>query len=224
MLPRTLEPEIMDTFEEADEYDQMDHSEVNRRFVDDLLDHQPLGRDILDVGTGTALIPIELCTRNASVRVMAFDGSTNMLDMARYHIEVNSLTQRIQLQFGDAKKMIFQDTYFDSVISNSIIHHIPDAKIVMQEMIRVLRPGGLVFVRDLCRPDSESVLEDLVAQYAAHETEYSRQLFRQSLHAAYRWDEVQAIVQELGFHPSSIAMNSDRHWTWIARKPEGIHG
>ena len=37
MLPRTLEPEVMDTAEEAADYDAMDHSEVNRVFVDDLL-------------------------------------------------------------------------------------------------------------------------------------------------------------------------------------------
>ena len=33
MLPRVLEPEVMDTAEEARDYDTMDHSEVNRRFV-----------------------------------------------------------------------------------------------------------------------------------------------------------------------------------------------
>ncbi len=37
MLDRVLEPEVMDTVEEAVDYDAMDHAEVNRRFVDDLL-------------------------------------------------------------------------------------------------------------------------------------------------------------------------------------------
>ena len=36
-LSRILEPEIMDSPEEAADYDSMDHAEVNRRFVDDLL-------------------------------------------------------------------------------------------------------------------------------------------------------------------------------------------
>ncbi len=64
MLPRTLEPEVMDTREEAVDYDSMNHSDVNRVFVDDLLAAaneagfeellatEPL--QILDVGTGTA--------------------------------------------------------------------------------------------------------------------------------------------------------------------------
>ena len=50
MLPRTLEPEVMDTAEEAVDYDAMDHGEVNRRFVGDFLraraaaGHADLGR------------------------------------------------------------------------------------------------------------------------------------------------------------------------------------
>ena len=37
MLSRIREPEVMDTAEEAVDYNQMDHSNVNRRFVDDFL-------------------------------------------------------------------------------------------------------------------------------------------------------------------------------------------
>ena len=37
MLPRVLEPELMDTAEEARDYDEMDHSAVNRAFVADFL-------------------------------------------------------------------------------------------------------------------------------------------------------------------------------------------
>ena len=57
MLQRVLEPELMDTADEAREYDAMDHSAVNRQFVDDLLAVCPAPRDVLDVGTGTALDP-----------------------------------------------------------------------------------------------------------------------------------------------------------------------
>lgn len=218
MLPRTLEPEVMDTQEDAMEYDAMDHSHVNRVFVEDLLQCEPLGRDVLDVGTGTALIPVELCARNEDVRVMAYDASVEMLEVARFHLESKGLMQRIQLQFGDAKTMIFQDAYFDTVMSNSIVHHIPEPEIVIAEMVRVLRPGGLLFVRDLYRPDTEAEVEHLVDTYARGETDYSRQLLRQSFRAALRLDEIQAMVGRLGFPASTVTMTSDRHWTWNARK------
>ena len=76
-LKRVLEPEVMDSSEEAEDYNAMDHSHVNQVFVQDLLAFveahgKPLG-DVLDLGTGTALIPIELCQRDANCRVMAID-------------------------------------------------------------------------------------------------------------------------------------------------------
>ena len=67
MLPRVLETEAMDTLDEAVDYDAMDHSEVNRRFVDELLAQCSPNRSapwrVIDVGAGTALITIELVQR-----------------------------------------------------------------------------------------------------------------------------------------------------------------
>ena len=54
MLPRVLEPEVMDSAEEAHDYDAMDHGTVNRLFVEDFLAGWDGSNPILDVGTGTA--------------------------------------------------------------------------------------------------------------------------------------------------------------------------
>ena len=218
MLNRVLEPEVMNDRDEAVEYNDMDHSEVNRNFVTDLLAAAPLGIDCLDLGTGTALIPIELCLRQDEVRVMASDASASMLDLARYQIEIKSLTHRIQLHFGDAKKLIFEDIFFDTVMSNSLVHHLPTHETFVSETLRVLRPGGLLFIRDLCRPESTSQLESLVATYAKNETPHSQQMLRQSLHAALSVDEIQGLAESAGLPKECVAMSSDRHWTLIARK------
>jgi len=252
MLPRTLEPEVMDDEQDAIEYDQMDHSAVNQTFVADLLafaaisfqDFGSVGRashpwqedgatdtdseeqepafslgDVLDVGTGTALIPIELCRRHPYCRVMATDMATSMLNLAVYNVSVASMDSRITLNQVDAKKMVFQDEYFDVVISNSIIHHIPEPSEVFREMDRVLRPGGILFVRDLLRPGDLATLETLVLTYAGSETEYSRKLFSDSLHAALTLDEVRQQVAQFGYSSDAVSQTSDRHWTLAARKP-----
>ena len=150
MLQRTLEPEVMDTPEEARDYDAMDHGDVNRRFVDDLLAAvgESLG-DVLDLGTGTAQIPIELCRRGLDCRIMAVDAALAMLDVARMNVEIAGATMQIQLDRVDAKDLIYEDGSFDTVISNSIVHHIPEPMRVMQEALRVLKPGGWLFFRDL---------------------------------------------------------------------------
>ena len=59
MLQRLLEPEVMDTPAEAIAYDDMDHAEVNRQFVADLLAITSIDGEVLDLGAGTARIPIE---------------------------------------------------------------------------------------------------------------------------------------------------------------------
>jgi ubiquinone/menaquinone biosynthesis C-methylase UbiE len=218
-LMRVLEPEYMDTTEEATEYDTMDHSAVNRQFVEDLVAQGELGRDILDLGTGTARIPIELCRANPHVRVMASDAAVSMLDLARYNIEVESLIGRIHLHHGDSKKLVFEDEYFDTVMSNSLVHHIPDPSCVLSEAVRVLRPGGLIFVRDLCRPQSDAQVEQFVKLYCGVETDTAQQLFRQSLHAALTLEEIRRMVEDLGFRAEGVQMSSDRHWTWADRKP-----
>jgi SAM-dependent methyltransferase len=98
-------------------------------------------------------------------------------------------------------------------MSNSIIHHIPEPLDCFREMVRVLRPGGLLFVRDLMRPESAEEVERLVRENAADETEYSQQLFRQSLHAALTLEEVRETIAQLGLSGDCVQATSDRHWT-----------
>jgi len=218
MLERVLEPELMDDPDEAQNYNEMDHSEVNRRFVAELLAGGDLGNDVLDLGTGTALIPIELCQQHSGCRVMASDAATSMLDLARYNIAVSSIEHRIQLHHGDSKCLGFDKEMFDAVISNSLIHHVEEPQLVLAEIVRVCKPGGRIFVRDLYRPDSAVEVETLVKQYAANEPADSQQLFRQSLFAALKLEEIRRLVDALGFPPETVRMTSDRHWTWSATK------
>ena len=218
LLSRVLEPEYMDTEEEAAEYDAMDHAAVNRKFAEDFLATSRPGNDILDLGTGTALIPVELCCLDSAVRVMASDAAVSMLELARYHVEAEGLRNRIQLHHGDAKKLGFADEFFDAVVSNSLIHHIPEPVMVLTEIVRVTKPNGRIFVRDLARPQNNAEVEALVEMYTGSATATARQLFRQSLYAALSLAEIQNLVESLGLDRSEVTMTSDRHWTWSALK------
>src|ERR1700685_3605724 len=96
-LPRTPEPEVMDTEEEARDYDAMDHAEVNGRFVADLLAARPEGAGGLDVGTAPARIPIELCKRAPKAKVVGIDLAEHMLTVARENVGKAKLGERITL-------------------------------------------------------------------------------------------------------------------------------
>ena len=238
MLERTLEPEVMDSEQDAVEYNRMGNRAVNETFVDEFLaflkaqncrlrtgkdpsfdeleDSPEIIASLIDVGTGTALIPIEMCQRDCEIRIMAIDLAVNMLDLAIQNIDQASCRHSIQLSDVDAKDMCFEAGMFDAVISNSIIHHIPDPSLVVQEMIRVTRDDGAIFVRDLMRPDSAAEVDSLVEKWAGTESDYSRRLFRDSLHASLTLEEMRKLVADCDVSPETVSATSDRHWTWAA--------
>ena len=124
---------------------------------------------------------------------MAIDMAINMLELARYNIEAEGLIERIELAQVDAKQMAFADGMFSSVISNSIIHHIPEPADCVREMVRVTASGGLLYIRDLLRPETDEQVEQLVQTYAGQENDHSRQMFDDSLRAALSIDEVREL-------------------------------
>lgn len=219
-LNRVLEPEVMDSADEAREYDAMDHGEVNRRFAEDFLAAVTQAgiageRIVLDLGTGTAQIPIEICRRSPAVRLVAVDLSAEMLALAAENVRRAGMTDRIQLQRIDAKQLPYGDGRFHAVISNSIVHHIPQPQGTLAEALRVVRkPGGLILIRDLARPHDDAEVRRLVDRYAGGCNPHQRQLFDDSLRAALTVHGAREMVAALGGASDTVQASSDRHWTW----------
>ncbi|QJX01026.1 class I SAM-dependent methyltransferase [Frigoriglobus tundricola] len=218
MLPRELEPEVMDTEAEARDYDAMDFAEVNRAFVADFCRVWDTSAPVLDVCTGSARIPIELIRQHpgADLCVVAVDLADHMLTLARRNVEAAGLAHRISVTPADAKQLAFPDEQFGAVICNGSVHHIPDPFACFAEMHRVCRRGGTIFVRDLFRPADRELLTRLVQTYAAGANDHQRAMFAASLRAALTPDEVRAAVARLGYGPETVQQTSDRHWTWSA--------
>ncbi len=221
MLARVLEPEVMDQPDEARDYDAMDFAAVNGRFVADFLQVHGAGRggEVLDVGTGPGRIAIALCRADRRCRVLGIDLAGPMLDLGRRNVADAELADRVRFARGDAKNLPFPNGRFEAVMANTIIHHIPDPAPALAEMVRLVAPGGTLFVRDLARPDDDPAVEALVDQYAGGESVAARALFRDSLHAGLTLEEVRAIVGSLAIDPTCVGMTSDRHWTLSWRKP-----
>jgi len=221
--PRVLEPEWMDSDEEATTYDGMDHAVVNQRFVDDFLS-QSSGQSsnpipwLVDLGTGTGQIPIRLAA-TISTKILAVDAAAAMLRVALEQITSRQFTRQIQLILANARSLPFDDGEVHLLISNSLIHHIHEPEVVIAEIHRVLSPGGRVFVRDLSRPASAAEAHRLVQEVARQESPLAQKLFAESLQAALTVDEMRALIQPWGYPAESVQVTSNRHWTWSARKP-----
>ena len=209
-MQREFEPEVMDTSEETDAYDSMDHSRENAAFVARLVELGAHG-SMLDIGTGPGHIPLLLCEQIPSARVLGVDLAHTMLDRAQEHLAASRFADRIKFRIGDAKALDIPDACFDTVFSNTILHHIPDPLCLLSEARRVLRPGGVLLIRDLFRPATAERALELVKLHAADATPDQRELFRASLHAALTVEELRDLAVAADLDDAEIVVDSDRH-------------
>jgi len=234
-LPRTPEAEVTASADDAAAYDRMDHAAVNRAFVDDLLTAladaglaerlrdglNPLR--LLDLGTGTARIPIELGRRPIFARMMLTDASESMLARAKKNVFASGLQGGIRLRQARADELPFEEGEFHAVISNSLLHHLARPAEVLREAVRTLRPGGLLFFRDLIRPRDAAAVNALVEAHAADEEPVAREMFRASLHAAYTAEELEALLAEADVLKVTVERTGDRHVT-LCGQPKPADG
>ena len=227
-MQRVLEPEVMDSWEEAVEYDAMDFMEVNTAFAQRVIElGPPFSARVLDAGTGSARIPVLLCQMRHGKsfaessapmkpnlwQVFGIDLAKNMLQIGYKHVEQAGLQQQIVLELVDAKHLPYQDGHFEMVVSNSLVHHLPEPLPFFLEVSRVLKPSGAILIRDLIRPPDQETINGLVESIGAEYDTRQKQLFRDSLHAALTLDEVKCLIEQSGLQGVMVYQSSERHWT-----------
>jgi ubiquinone/menaquinone biosynthesis C-methylase UbiE len=209
-MQRTLEPEVMDTLEDAVAYDAMDHSGPNNRFTDRLLELGAHGR-VLDIGTGPGHIPVLLCEKLAGVHVTGVDLARHMLALAEKKRAASPHRHRLLFETSDAKGLKYPDGWFDSVCSNTILHHIPDPRPFLRECRRVLRRGGALLVRDLVRPESDARARAWTEQNAAGANAEQKALLHASYCAAFTLAELRALANECGLADAEVVQDDETH-------------
>jgi len=98
---------------------------------------------VLEVAIGTAL---NLAHYPDQVQLTGLEWSPAMLDIAR--LRAGQLGRAVDLRHGDAQALEFPDASFDTVVCTFSLCAIPDDRKAVQEMARVLRPGGLLLLAD----------------------------------------------------------------------------
>ena len=211
-LERILEPEVMDDHLEAEAYSKADFTDVNRRCARRAL--QIAGHErgkAIDLGTGPAEIPIAFCQMAPGWRVVGLDLSSGMLAQGRRNVRAAGLEKRIQLVRGDAKAVRDLRGRFDLVMSNSLLHHLEDPLPFWCQVHRLVRPDGAILVQDLCRPASRSAARALERLHVREASRLLRQLFYQSLLAAFTVAEVKGQLRTAGLHGLGVRKINDRH-------------
>jgi ubiquinone/menaquinone biosynthesis C-methylase UbiE len=102
------------------------------------------GKEVIDIGGGTGIIAL-MALEMGAAKVVCGDISEYMLERGREKAKVLGYDSgRIEFRQLDAESLPFNDNSFDIVLTGMAFGLLPDQKKAVNEMFRVLRPGGLV--------------------------------------------------------------------------------
>lgn len=98
------------------------------------------GQKVLDVGGGTG--------RLAEKIVNLFDAEVTILDPSRSMLKRVKLHPRIKTIYGEIEKAPFNEESFDVIVCVDTLHHLRSPKNALQQMHRILKPKGKIFIQD----------------------------------------------------------------------------
>ena len=119
-----------------------------------LIDHARVapGHRVLDLGCGTGTLTIMLKQAHPEATIIGLDGDPKVLEIGR--AKARQAGVDITLDEGMADQLPYPDQSFDRVLSSLVLHHLTadNKRRILQEVVRVLRPGGGLYVVDFGKP------------------------------------------------------------------------
>ena len=122
-----------------------------RRRAAACLDIEPGGR-VLDVGTGTGDLLLDVLRRQPKARVIGIDAAEGMLRRAQTRLGRAGVAGQAELHIGDAAALPYADGAFAGVVSAFCLRNVEQRLRALKEMHRVLRPGGKAAILELTVP------------------------------------------------------------------------
>jgi len=212
-MNRILEPELMEDEAQVLAYAAADFEEENQGFLDRFREYFPEFSEghILDLGCGPGDIPVRFARALPSCRITGVDASEPMIGLAGVAVKQAGLADRITFRCERFQGVSLIEPV-DAVVSNSLLHHVPNPLQFWYRLRQMVKPGAPVLVMDLLRPDSPEEAQAIVDRNAAKEPEILRRDFYNSLLAAFTEDEVAAQLAEMNLSRLIVDVVDDRHW------------
>jgi ubiquinone/menaquinone biosynthesis C-methylase UbiE len=131
----------------ASDWDTMRLAYYDERVIEKMT--EVLGADedatVVDVGTGTGFVAAGLAPRVK--RVIGIDNSPAMLEIARGNLDTLGIAN-VELVQGEVTYLPLADGSMEAALANMVLHHAENPASMLQEMVRVVKPGGTVAVTD----------------------------------------------------------------------------
>jgi ubiquinone/menaquinone biosynthesis C-methylase UbiE len=150
-IPREPDREGRQDAEASGAYDQISYWPIyafERYLMVRALGSRRRGGTLLDVGCGPAHLTAALAARFPAVASVGLDVNEHMLGIARRRFHDIPGLELVQ---GDAERLPFAASSVDTIISSLSLHHWRRAGMALEEIARVLKPGGSVVLFDLRR-------------------------------------------------------------------------
>lgn len=214
-MKRRPEPELMDSEAQTAAYADADFEEANSLFTEKFHDYFgefPQGGSMADLGCGPGDISIRMARRYPDWKVTGLDAGSNMLKLAQQRLELAQLESRVIFRQSYLPDPSLPAASFDALISNSLLHHLPQPQVLWESIIHLAKPGAAIQVMDLMRPNTEGEAQRLVDDYADGAPDILREDFYNSLLAAYTPREISEQLLAAGLDRLKIEIPSDRHW------------
>ena len=110
-------------------------------------------KTVLDLATGTADLAIAVAKRNPQAHIIGMDISEKMLDIGKAKIKKQELENQIELCFGDAAALPFEEGSFDAITVAFGVRNFKDLEKGLSEIHRVLKPGGQAVILEFSMPE-----------------------------------------------------------------------
>ena len=177
-----------------------------KKAIKQLASLQP--KHVLDVATGTADVALMTYDALKPEKITGIDISEGMLDFGRKKIAARGLENTIKLYTGDSENIGFADSTFDAVTVSFGVRNFQNLSKGLEEMRRVLKPGGKLVVLEFSKP-KDSLFKGFYNLYMNHiapgfgkmvaKNKDAYQYLNDSVQAFPEGDRFLSIMQEAGF-------------------------
>jgi len=150
---------------------------------------------VLDIGTGSGLLAIELAkARDCDFDIVALDISRNMIRKARENARRHSVADKIDFIVTTAAALPFAYNSFDIVISYASLHHWFEPVAVLNEVARVTKETGFAVIRDNKRVYQNPVWKAIIWFISRFMNRRHRENWPKAILASYTIPEVREIL------------------------------